>query len=277
MNNKIYVAERFRRTIALHIVKNLFTKLPVHVPLILGIHGPSGYGKTYQCEHVLAEMGVTAFLISGGQLESGTAGEPAKLIREKYIVASQRMQKGESKASVLLINDVDTGLGDWGEKVQTTINTQTVYGELMHLVDYPTSVEGRSTKRIPIILTGNDFTKLYEPLVRAGRMNSFEWNPTFEEKVEIVSRIFPELNMREINALVDKFVEQPIAFFSHLRSTLLDEFLWRGIQEIGTTKVVEYISSGYEPEISVSVQYKYVEQSGENLLNSGQLMNHLKG
>lgn len=277
MNNKIYVAERFRRTIALHIVKNLFTKLPVRVPLILGIHGPSGYGKTYQCEHVLTEMGVTAFLISGGQLESGTAGEPAKLIREKYILASQSMQKGESKASVLLINDVDTGLGDWGEKVQTTINTQTVYGELMHLVDYPTSVEGRSTKRIPIILTGNDFTKLYEPLVRAGRMTSFEWNPKFEEKVEIVSRIFPELNMSEINALVDKFVEQPIAFFSHLRSTLLDEFLWKGIQEIGTTKVVEYISSGYEPEISVSVQYKYVEQSGENLLSSGQLMNHLKG
>jgi hypothetical protein len=76
MSSKIYVAERFRRAVVLHIVKNIMTQSSVRVPLILGIHGPSGYGKTYQCEQILSEMNVASFLISGGQLESGTAGEP---------------------------------------------------------------------------------------------------------------------------------------------------------------------------------------------------------
>lgn len=274
--NKIHVAERFRRVVALHIIKNFVTRIPVRVPLILGIHGSSGYGKTYQCECVLHEMGVTAFLISGGQLESGTAGEPARLLREKYIAASQSIKKNESRAAVVLINDVDTGLGNWGENVQTTINTQTVYGELMHLVDYPTSVEGHSTKRIPIILTGNDFTKLYEPLVRAGRMTAFEWNPTLQERAEIVSGIFPELNPKECDALVSEFSDQSVAFFSHLRSTLIDNILWKDIQEIGVSKVISYISDGNEPEVCTPVRYDYLIQAGRELLHSGQLINHLR-
>lgn len=274
-NHKIYVAERFRRAMSLHIVKNFITQIPVRVPLILGIHGASGVGKTYQCEYVLNEMGVTAFLISGGQLESGTAGEPAKLVREKYIAASQSIQKGESKAAVLLINDVDTGLGDWGEKVQTTINTQTVYGELMHLVDYPTSVEGIPTKRIPIILTGNDFTKLYEPLVRAGRMTAFEWNPTFQEKVNAVLGIFPELSMKDCHDLVSEFKDQSIAFYSYLRSTLVDDILWEGIQDLGISRIIPYISSGHEPELHIPINYKNLRLSGAELLNSGRLVNHL--
>jgi ATP-dependent 26S proteasome regulatory subunit len=253
MSSKIYVAERFRRAVVLHIVKNIMTQSSVRVPLILGIHGPSGYGKTYQCEQILSEMNVASFLISGGQLESGTAGEPARLIRENYINAGKTIEKGEAKAAVLLINDVDTGLGDWGDKVQTTINTQTVYGELMHLVDYPTSVEGRTTKRIPIILTGNDFTKLYAPLVRAGRMTSFEWNPTLREKADIIAGIFPELNIQECEKLVAEFSVQPIAFFSHLRSTLMDDILWNSIRDEGITKIVSYITNGREPSLCVPV------------------------
>jgi SpoVK/Ycf46/Vps4 family AAA+-type ATPase len=276
MSNKVYIADRFRRIVALHIVKNVVQKTPVRVPLILGIHGPSGYGKTYQCEQILHEMGITAFLISGGQLESGTAGEPARLVREKYIAASQSIQNKESRAAVVLINDVDTGLGNWGEKVQTTINTQTVYGELMHLVDYPTCVEGLSTKRIPIILTGNDFTKLYEPLVRAGRMTAFAWNPNLQEKTAIISGIFPELNDTQCQALAGEFSDQPVAFFSHLRSTLTDDILWRSIQEIGVSKVINYIGNGHEPEMYIPIRYDYLIKAGKEFLHSGQLINHLR-
>ncbi len=229
MRTKIYVSDRFRRVIYLHVVKNLVTQSIVRPPLLLGIHGPSGDGKTYQCEYILEEMGVKAFLLSGGQLESHDAGEPAKLVRSAYIAASRSIEKEECRAAIVLINDVDTGLGSWGQMVQYTVNRQTVFGELMHLVDYPQSVEGRATKRIPIIMTGNDFTKLYEPLVRAGRMTSFEWRPTFEEKAHIVSHIFPEISLTECSNLVKAFQPEPIAFFSQLRSTLLDEDLYQEI------------------------------------------------
>jgi hypothetical protein len=115
-----------------------------------------------------------------------------------------------------------------------SVNQLMVFGELMHLVDYPNSVEGKETLRIPIIITGNDFTRLYEPLVRAGRMTAFEWIPTRDERAEIVGAIFPELSpsecyrlIDEINEILDREQPDKTAFasllLSHPRSTLLDE------------------------------------------------------
>lgn len=276
MNDRIHIPDRFKKIIYLHMVKNLLTNISMRAPLILGIHGPSGYGKTYQCEHILSSIGVKSFLISGGQLESGTAGEPAELVRDIYVSASRSIQDGECSVAVIIINDIDTGLGNWGEKVQTTINTQTIYGELMHIVDYPTSVKGKITKRIPIIVTGNDFTKLYQPMVRAGRMTAFEWIPTIQEKSEIVSGIFPELNIEECDRLVSEFSNQPIAFFSHLRSTLIDEVLWTEIREIGISGVIDNLNKGIEPEVYIPIQYAYLAEASRQLSNSGQITNHLK-
>jgi SpoVK/Ycf46/Vps4 family AAA+-type ATPase len=276
MNNNIYIAERFKKVIYLHLVKNMLTHIAVRPPLLLGIHGSSGDGKTYQCEYLLEQMGVKTFLISGGQLESHDAGEPAQLVRTTYLNASRNVEKGESKAAVVLINDIDTGIGSWGEMVQYTVNRQTVFGELMHLVDYPTSVEGRTTRRIPIIITGNDFTKLYEPLVRAGRMTSFEWKPTIDEKVHIVSRIFPELSPAECKEVVSTFHSEPVAFFSFLRSTLIDEKLYGEIERLGVLKVITLTSEGREPDIRVAVQYQNIIDAGHALIASGQLANHLQ-
>lgn len=37
--------------------------------------------------------------------------------------------------------------------------------------------------RVPIICTGNDFSTLYAPLIRDGRMEKFYWNPTREDRI----------------------------------------------------------------------------------------------
>lgn len=277
MTNNIHIPDRFRRAIVLHVVKNLLKQDVARVPLLLGIHGPSGYGKTYQCESVLAEIGAKVFLISGGQLESSDAGEPAKLVRNTYLKASHCLEEGKYKAAVVLINDIDTGLGTWGDMVQYTINRQTVFGELMHLVDYPTSVEGRTTKRVPIIITGNDFTKLYEPLVRAGRMTAFEWRPQLNEKTQIVAGIFPEITFVQCQILVKEFDSQPIAFFSHLRTSLIDEELWKEIQNKGGGRKAIELISGCEHRLSIpNIFLERLLQAGKELLQSGQLVNHLQ-
>ena len=272
-----FIPKRFLRVIAIHLVKNFMNQgVVVRPSLLLGIHGPSGVGKTYQCEQVLQAMGVKSFLISGGQLESHDAGEPAQLVRNAYLNASRSIEKRETHAAVVLINDIDTGLGDWGEMVQYTVNRQTVFGELMHLVDYPNSVEGRPTQRIPIIITGNDFSKLYEPLVRAGRMTAFKWEPTDEEKVDIVARIFPELDSTNCQNIVQKFDSQPIAFFSHLRDTLTDDSLWQSIKQVGIENVFRRISNGQYPQLKTQVSYERLLKAGSNLLESGKLVNHLR-
>jgi ATP-dependent 26S proteasome regulatory subunit len=267
----VYIPEEFKKVIALHIAKNFIKGLVFDVPLLLGIHGKPGTGKTYQCEEVLNEVGAKVFLISGGQLESGTAGEPARLIRETYINASRCVQKKEFELAVILMNDVDTGLGNWGDNVQTTINTQTVYGELMHLTDYPNLVEGYSTIRIPVILTGNDFSKLYKPLIRAGRMTAFEWNPSLHDKQLIVRKIFPELSANDCKRLVETFSEQTIAFFACLRSTCLDDGLWKQISKKGMSKLACVLS-----QVSTDVgTYDELVNHGKRILQSTQFINHL--
>ena len=283
MTNNIFVPTRFRRAIALHVMKNLM-KTPVPPPLILGIHGPSGDGKTFQCEEILREMSVTPFLISGGQLESDRAGTPALLVRETYIQASRHMTENKGGAAVV-INDIDTGVGDWGDKVQYTVNRQTVFGELMHLVDYPTKVATTVTRRVPVIITGNDFTKLYEPLVRAGRMSSLNWRPTVDEKIAIVCRILSELTPAQCTALVtdlegnreaSRLEPLSIAFYRHVRSALLDDWLWSDLERRDLSAATKDALVGLQPKFPTSLEYDHVLATARGLLTSGELLNHLR-
>jgi len=285
---EIFISERFQQAVSLHVLKNLLKRVEAQVPLLLGIHGPSGEGKTFQCEHILKDMGVKRFLVSGGQLDNPVAGHPSAFIRNTYIKASESIRSGGASLAVVLVNDVDTGLGTWGKSEKHTINQINVFGELMHLVDYPSLVDGNETTRVPIIITGNDFTKLYNPLVRAGRMSAFEWVPTIEEKAEIIQAIFPELTSQECHKLVVELNEQlmgelpeqikflPVAFFSHLRANLLDEDLWDEVEESGLDKTVDSILRGFEPDLSLKIYYERVLEKGVELARSGKLINHLQ-
>ncbi|WP_216075660.1 hypothetical protein, partial [Acinetobacter indicus] len=77
-----YIAPAFMDKLVVHITKNYMTLPNIKVPLILGIWGGKGQGKSFQCELVFAKMGINPIMMSAGELESGNAGEPAKLIRQ---------------------------------------------------------------------------------------------------------------------------------------------------------------------------------------------------
>lgn len=280
--SSVFVPERFVREVFVHVFKNLWSSQLQSVPLILGIHGPSGWGKTFQCEYSLKSIGVQVFLISGGQFESKDAGEPARLLRQTYRDAGTAILEKKARMSVLLVNDVDVSLGDWGDHVQKTINTQTVFGELMHIADYPTVVDNRETPRIPIIVTGNDFTKLYSPLIRAGRMVAFEWLPVADEKATIVGTIFSELTPDEVKSLIGELQEYAVqnnwtgdlnvAFFSHLRSALYDDQVWRILKSYGAENILEQRKC---PKLNIEITLSNVLEKGKRLIHSSEYTNHL--
>jgi len=247
--------------------------------LILGIHGPSGEGKTYQCEQVLKEINAQIAYVSGGELESREAGEPAELIRKAYErAASYRISSlGELRPAAVFINDIDAAIGDWGELVQYTVNRQNVFGELMHLADFPEQLRNESTVRVPIIATGNDFTKLYGPLIRLGRMHLFAWRPTQDEKLGIVNSIYPELTVEECQFLLASFADQPASFFSELRSHLEDEMVWSYIEQIGVAEAFGRLSHGEVPRLRSVIEVMELQNLGNALLKSRALMNYLEG
>jgi len=270
-----YIAPRFLDKLAVHITKN-FLKLPgVRVPLILGIHGRKGEGKTFQCELVFEKMGIEVTLISGGELESPDAGDPARLIRLRYRETAELI-KVRGKMCVLMINDLDAGAGRFDEGTQYTVNTQLVNATLMNIADNPTDVQlpgsydSTPLHRVPIIVTGNDFTTLYAPLIRDGRMEKFYWEPDRDDKVGIVAGIFePDgLSRREVEQLVDTFPHQSIDFFSAVRSRIYDEQIRNFIHQTGFEKISLRVVNSVEgpPE------FKKPDFSLSHLIESGNLM-----
>merc|ERR1712176_1163493 len=107
-----YISKAFLDKMTVHVAKN-FMELPkIKVPLILGIWGCKGQGKTFQCHLAYNKLGINPIVMSAGELESGNAGEPAKLVRQRYREASDVITKG--KMCSLFINDLDAGAGRMG-------------------------------------------------------------------------------------------------------------------------------------------------------------------
>ncbi|KAK6268345.1 hypothetical protein QUC31_012505 [Theobroma cacao] len=88
-----------------HIVKNFLAHLlNVKIPLILGIWGGKGQGKSFQTELIFQAMGIEPVIMSAGELESERAGEPGKLIRERYRTASQVVQNQVRSFTTLILD-----------------------------------------------------------------------------------------------------------------------------------------------------------------------------
>ncbi|CAK9186867.1 unnamed protein product [Ilex paraguariensis] len=236
-----YIAPVFMDKVVCHIVKNCIAHLlNTKVPLILGIWGGKGQGKSFQTELIFQVMGVEPVIMSAGELESERAGEPGKLIRERYRIASQVVQN-QGKMSCLMINDIDAGLGRFGN-TQMTVNNQIVVGTLMNLSDNPTRVsigqewrESDVTNRIPLIVTGNDFSTIYAPLIRDGRMEKFYWQPNLEDILNIVHRMYEKdgISRDEVVSIVNTFPNQALDFYGALRSRTYDRSILKWIDDIG--------------------------------------------
>jgi SpoVK/Ycf46/Vps4 family AAA+-type ATPase len=264
-----YISVAFLDKIAIHVAKNYLDLPKIKVPLILGIWGGKGQGKTFQCGLAFKKLGIAPIVMSAGELESGNAGEPAKLIRQRYREASDIIKKG--KMCALFINDLDAGAGRMGGGTQYTVNNQMVNATLMNIADNPTNVQlpgvykNEDIPRVPVICTGNDFSTLYAPLIRDGRMEKYYWNPTREDRVGVCMGIFQYDNVdrADVEELVDSFPGQSIDFFGALRARVYDDKVreWigkTGIENIGMKLVNSREAVEFEkPAMSLATLMKY--------------------
>lgn len=269
-----YISPAFMDKLTLHLAKN-FMELPkIKVPLILGIWGGKGQGKTFQCDLVYKKLGCAPIVMSAGELESGNAGEPAKLVRQRYREAGDIIKKG--KMASLFINDLDAGAGRMGGTTQYTVNNQMVNATLMNIADSPTNVQlagnynNDPCPRVPIVATGNDFSTLYAPLIRDGRMEKFYWSPTREDRVGVACGIFKEDNVHEqdVEILVDTFPGQSIDFFGALRARVYDDQIRVFIQETGLAELGKRLINSK----SGPVQFAKPNMTLDTLLTYGKML-----
>lgn len=269
-----YISPEFLDKFTIHVAKN-FLKLPkIKVPLILGIWGGKGQGKTFQCNLAYKKLGINPIVMSAGELESGNAGEPAKLIRTRYREASDTIKKG--KMCSLFINDLDAGAGRMGGTTQYTVNNQMCNATLMNIADNPTNVQlpgvykTEEIPRVPIICTGNDFSTLYAPLIRDGRMEKFYWNPSREDRIGVATGIFREDNVGDacIERIVDEFPGQSIDFFGALRARVYDDMVKDFCANIGIENLGKRLVNSKDGDVS----FDNPNMSLDNLLEYGNLL-----
>ena len=81
--------------------------------------------------------------------------------------------------------------------LQVTVNNQIVVGTLMNLCDDPNRVsvyqvwrDSDFIQRVPIIVTGNDLSHMFAPLIRDGRMSKFYWKPDRVDLSNILHQMY---------------------------------------------------------------------------------------
>ena len=176
------------------------------------------------------------------------------MIRLRYREAAE-LVRVRGVMAVLMINDLDAGAGRFDALTQYTVNTQLVNNTLMNIADHPTNVQlpgsydEQPIQRVPIVVTGNDFATLYEPLVRDGRMEKFYWQPDRDDRLGIVSGIFEPDNLSPaaITQLVDTFPHQAIDFYGALRARVYDEQVRDFIHSVGIRAVSSRVVNSDQP------------------------------
>merc|ERR1711966_147534 len=232
----------------LHVTKNFMDLPKIKVPLILGVWGGKGQGKTFQTNLVFKKLGINPIVMSAGELESGNAGEPAKLVRQRYREASDIVKKG--RMSTLFINDLDAGAGRMGGTTQYTVNNQMVNATLMNIADNPTNVqlpgqyEVVEIPRVPVIANG---------IFKADGVDE-----------------------ADVRSLVEAFDGQSIDFFGALRARVYDDKVREFIQEMGLENIgkrLVNVRKGEEvsfdaPAMSIEILLEYgkaLENEQENV------------
>ena len=105
-----------------------------------------------------------------------------------------------------------------GGTTRYTLNNHVVNATLMNIADNPTNAQlpgmykKQDNPRVPIVVTGNDFSTLYAPLICDGRMDNLYWAPTREDKIGVCQVIFraDNVNNDDVVRLVDSFPGQSI-------------------------------------------------------------------
>jgi SpoVK/Ycf46/Vps4 family AAA+-type ATPase len=250
----MHVPQRFAERVALHLALNALEPPGVAVPLLLGVHGRPGEGKTAMTRHVLSEMGVLAIPVFADVFESVEAGEPPKELRRRYLRAATinaRIAKGEAvghQLAVLVIDDLDQRIaGSPDITLQQTQNTPLLNAALMEVADSPKLIDGTPVARTPIIVTANHLDWIYQPVVRTGRMAIFRWEPRLQERVEIVSSIFPELSEQQMSHLIGEFPDSPISDFGAARHTLYESAIGDALAGIGLQQVLNTVRDASWP------------------------------
>jgi SpoVK/Ycf46/Vps4 family AAA+-type ATPase len=233
-NQGMYLPQICKDTAVLHTLDN--NSGEPDTPLIQLVHGDAGQGKSTGLRAILAALKAKVFIFGGSQFESVDAGRPAGNFEEVFESAMETLHSSKPSFSAVLIDDLDMGIGNFGGNIQYTVNRQHFVVTLMHLCDRYSGK--RHLQRPAVFVTANRPDVLDGPLIRDGRCEKFLWTYLPAEREEIIHRLYPQLPRFHVQALNERFPEEPIAFFAGLKRLVRRKAAVKLLREKTTEKAV---------------------------------------
>ena len=211
-NGGVYIPRDFEYTILRHVLLNNISFNEFRPSPMLLLQGKKGEGKSFMTETILKENNIVYKFISSSALAGQREGDAVQNLFLYY--NSVEMNPSAGKFTVLVIDDFHLSIAVAKGEASYTTNADNLLSALMNIADR------KEKLKAPIILIGNDFSKVYAPLVRAGRMSVYTWEPTSEDKVEILYTLLKRYgadssscNPSNVSQLVSQFNDMYISFF----------------------------------------------------------------
>ena len=252
---------KFKSIVLTHIVGNYIKS--ANMPLYLAIQGYPGEGKTFQTLKICMESGIKICYISGAELSGNYEKDSILDLEENYLRACN-YYASENIPCVVIIDDFHLSPASTQNGVSTTVNSQILTGFLMNLCDKAKNIE---EYRTPIILIGNTFRDVYEPLKRDGRMDFFTWKAPFEHKYSITLRLFEEIlskkEIGQLNSFVEKYKNQPISFFKEIKNDIIKEQMHQYFSKethVDINRSIAKIGRIYTQNVKMQTLYNLAEK-----------------
>lgn len=147
--------------------KDMFDTIGIRPPKGVLLHGPPGTGKTLLARACANQTNAVFLKLAGPQLVQMFIGDGAKLIRDAFELAKEKIKDGTSKGAILFIDEIDAiGTKRFGGDQSGDREVQRTMLELLSQLDGFSSNE-----MIKVIAATNRPDVLDPALLRSGRLD----------------------------------------------------------------------------------------------------------
>jgi len=147
--------------------KDMFETIGIKPPKGVLLHGPPGTGKTLLARACANQTNAVFLKLAGPQLVQMFIGDGAKMIRDAFELAKEKIEKGTSAGAILFIDEIDAiGSKRFGGDQSGDREVQRTMLELLSQLDGFTSND-----MIKVIAATNRPDVLDPALLRSGRLD----------------------------------------------------------------------------------------------------------
>lgn len=181
--------------------KDMFNTIGIRPPKGVLLHGPPGTGKTLLARACANQTNAIFLKIAGPQLVQMFIGDGAKLIRDAFELAKEKIKDGTSSGAIIFIDEIDAiGTKRFGGDQSGDREVQRTMLELLSQLDGFSSNE-----MIKVIAATNRPDVLDPALLRSGRLDrKIELpHPTEDARVKIL-----KIHSRKMNVSAEVVFEE---------------------------------------------------------------------